>query len=130
MLETGLKGRKEMTVSAEDTAAVIGSGLVRVLATPRMIALMENTCSWSVQGELEDGQSTVGTRIDMSHVAATPVGMKAWCESELVEIDRRRLRFKVTAYDEAGVIGEGFHERFIINLDHFQAKADAKLQQD
>lgn len=126
MLEIGIKGHKEQVVTEELTAAHIGSGLVKVFATPMMIALMESTCASSVEAVLEAGQGTVGTHVDVSHCAATPVGMRVHCDSELVEIDRRRLVFKVAAYDERGLIGEGRHERFIIDSAKFQAKIDAK----
>ena len=126
MLETGIKGHKEARVTDELTAAHIGSGLVRVFATPMMIALMESTCAESVAAHLEAGQGTVGTHVNVSHCAATPVGMNVHCESELIEIDRRRLLFKVAAYDERGLIGEGQHERFIIDSAKFQAKVDGK----
>ena len=125
-MNTGIKGRHEETVTNEKTAALVGSGLVKVFATPMMIALIEKTSSESVAPFLEEGQSTVGTDIKVSHVSATPVGMKVWAETELVEIDRRRLVFKVAAYDERGLIGEGTHERFIIDIAKFQAKADSK----
>ena len=116
----------EQIVTDEVTADRIGSGLVKVFATPMMIALIEQTCNDSVTPLLEPGQGTVGTHVDVSHCAATPVGMKVWCDSELVEVDRRRLVFAVKAYDECGLIGEGRHERFIIDSDKFQAKIDAK----
>lgn len=125
-MQTGIIGHKELTVTEELTAAHIGSGLVSVFATPMMIALMEGTCAESVVTQLEVGQGTVGTHVNVSHCAATPVGMRVRCESELVEIDRRRLVFKVAAYDERGLIGEGTHERFIIDTEKFQAKIDAK----
>jgi predicted thioesterase len=91
-----------------------------------MIALMEQTCNESVTPLLESGQGTVGTHIDVSHCAATPVGMRVWCDSELVEVDRRRLVFKVAAYDERGLIGEGRHERFVIDTAKFQEKINNK----
>lgn len=97
-----------------------------VYATPCMIALVEKTAWESVAGNLEEGQGTVGTRLDVSHVSATPVGMKVWCETELIEIDGRRLVFAVKAYDEAGLIGEGTHERFIVWNERFQQKAEGK----
>lgn len=126
MMEIGIKGQKEQLVTDELTAAHIGSGLVRVFATPMMIALMEGTCADSVAPFLEPGQGTVGTHVNVSHCAATPVGMRVRCESELVEVDRRRLVFKVVAYDERGIIGEGTHERFVIDSAKFQSKIDAK----
>ncbi|MCR5665672.1 MAG: thioesterase family protein [Eubacterium sp.] len=125
-METGIKGTQELVVSQQTSAKSVGSGLLDVFATPSMIALMEKTASESVQPYLEDGQGTVGTKINISHVAATPLGMKVTCTTELVEIDRRKLVFKVEAHDEAGLIGEGTHERFIIQSEPFQQKADAK----
>ncbi len=126
MVKLGIKGKEEIIVTDELTAAHIGSGLVRVFATPMMIALMEKTCANSVAAHLEEGQGTVGTHVNVSHCSATPVGMRVYCESELVEVDRRRLVFRVAAYDERGLIGEGSHERFIIDSAKFQEKVDAK----
>ena len=128
MLETGIKGKQEEVVTEELLAKNIGSGRVKVFATAMMIALMEKTAVLSVEPYLEDGQNTVGTGINVSHCSATPVGMKVWAETELVEIDRRRLVFKVAAYDECGLIGEGTHERFIIDMDRFQTKASQKAE--
>lgn len=127
-MNIGVKGHKEQTVTPDLTAARIGSGLVEVFATPMMIALIEQTCLESVLPYLEEGQGTVGTLVNVTHSAATPVGMRVWCDSELVEVDRRRLVFSVKAYDECGLIGEGSHERFIIDTAKFQAKIDAKRQ--
>lgn len=127
MLETGIKGHVKDVVREETTAGHIGSGTVKVLATPMMIALMERTSRLSVKPYLEEGQETVGTRVNVSHVSASPVGMKIWCDTELIEIDRRRLVFKVAAYDEKGLIGEGLHERFIIDEAKFTSKAGEKL---
>lgn len=126
MIEKGILGHREQMVTPDLTADRIGSGLVQVFATPMLVALMEQTCNESVTPLLEAGQGTVGTHIDISHSAATPVGMKVWCDSELVEVDRRRLVFTVKAFDECGPIGEGRHERFIIDSAKFQAKIDAK----
>lgn len=128
MIAIGLKGHLEQTVTEEVTADRIGSGLVKVFATPMMIALIEQTCNESVVPYLDEGQGTVGTHVDVSHCAATPVGMRVWCDSELVEVDRRRLVFDVKAYDECGLIGEGRHERFIIDSAKFQNKIDAKAK--
>lgn len=129
MLEAGIKGRQETVVTEEQLAVNVGSGKVRVFATPMMIALIEKTASLSVESELGEGQTTVGTLLNVSHCSATPLGMKVWAESELVEIDRRRLVFKVAAFDEAGLIGEGTHERFIIDMEKFQSKTDSKKAQ-
>jgi Predicted thioesterase len=126
-VETGIKGRKETVVTEENTARKVGSGLLPVFATPAMIALMELTASDSVSAYLEEGTGTVGTKLDVKHVSATPIGMKITCESELVEIDRKRLVFQVTAYDDAGLIGEGLHERFIVDNEKFMAKVNAKI---
>jgi predicted thioesterase len=126
MIEIGIKGRQEEIVTLELTASHIGSGTVRVFATPMMIALMEKTCRICVKPYLDEGQETVGTRVDVAHLSSTPVGMTVWCECELVQIDRRRLVFKVTAYDEKGIIGEGTHERFIIDVAKFQEKTESK----
>ena len=128
MLETGIKGKMTETVTEEKTAAALGSGTLRVYATPAMIALMENTALNSVADKLDDGMTTVGTKLDIVHTSASPVGSTITCESELVEIDRRRLVFSVTAYDNAGEIGKGTHERFIVDNAKFLGKANGKLQ--
>ncbi len=126
MITTGIKGRREQTVTAEMSAARVGSGLVDVFATPMMIALIEQTCNDSVLPHLEAGQGTVGTLVNVTHTSATPIGMRVWCESELVEVDRRRLVFRVKAYDECGPIGEGTHERFVIDTAKFFEKVKSK----
>lgn len=127
MIETGIKGHREQIVTPEMSAARVGSGLVDVFATPMLVALVEQTCYESVLPQLEEGQGTVGTLVNVSHVSATPVGRRVWCESELVEVDRRRLVFKVKAYDDCGLIGEGTHERFIIDTAKFMEKLNSKL---
>ena len=128
MLKEGIKGYQEEIVTPELLACHIGSGTVRVFATPLMITLMERTCRLSVQPYLEDGFETVGTHVNVSHVSATPEGMKVWCDSELVEIDGRRLVFRVVAQDSRGIIGEGTHERFVVNVARFQARTDSKKE--
>jgi predicted thioesterase len=125
-LEVGIKGKQEVTVSEFNSAKTMGSGTLDVFATPAMIALMEKTAWESVQANLDEGSGTVGTSLNVKHVAATPLGMKVTCESELIKVDGRALTFSVKAYDESGLIGEGEHERFIVFNDKFQAKADAK----
>lgn len=127
MIETGIRNSLESFATDENSAETLGSGNVRVFATISMIGLMEKTCLESVLPYLEPGQDTVGTHVNVSHAKATPVGMKVWCESELVEIDRRRLVFRVAAYDECGLIGEGTHERFIIDKERFLEKTYAQL---
>ena len=125
-LTVGSKGRAEVLVTEDKTAAAVGSGLVPVFATPYMIALMENAAVNAVQAGLEEGQGTVGTRLEVTHDAATPVGMKVWAEAELTAVEGKKLTFTVRAFDEAGPIGGGTHERFIITVDRFLAKAEAK----
>ena len=130
MLSIGIKGEEEVPVTQHNTAAALDSGLLAVFATPAMIALMESTARKSVAPYLEQGHSTVGTSLNVRHVAATPIGMKVRCESELIEVDRKRLLFTVNTYDEAGLIGTGTHERYIIENDRFMEKMRAKLSKN
>lgn len=127
-METGITGTCSMVVGDNDTALAQGSGTLRVLATPALIALMERTAWESIAGELEQGQATVGTAMDMEHTAPTPVGMTVTCESKLVGVDRRALMFEITASDERGPVATATHSRFIVDADRFQTKADAKRQ--
>ena len=125
-ISVGAVGTASTVVTPENTAAAVGSGSLPVFATPYMIALMENAACNAIADALEDGQSSVGTKLDVSHDAATPVGMHVTAKAELVEVDRRRLVFRVTASDDAGPIGQGTHERFLIMAEKFLAKAEAK----
>ena len=125
-METGIKGHIEVIVDEKNIASSLGSGAVDVFATPCLIGIMEEASQTSVAPYLEEGMTTVGTKLNVSHDAATPVGMKVRAESELIEIDGRRLVFDVKAYDECGLIGQGIHERFIVRLDRFMEKAKAK----
>ena len=129
MVELGIKGRQETTVTSANVAMNVGSGKVKVFATPMMISLIEKAACLSIEPYLEEGQSSVGTHINVSHCAATPMGMRVWAETEVIEIDRRRVTFSVKAFDERGLIGEGTHDRFIIDVEKFQAKAENKSQQ-
>lgn len=126
MLKKGIKGTGRQVVTEKLTAKEMGSGELAVYATPAMIALMEETAYKSVTAELEDGMGTVGTLMNVKHVSASPVGMEITCETELTEVDGRRLVFTVKAYDTKGLIGEGVHERFVIVNEKFQAKLTAK----
>lgn len=126
MLEAGIKGEQKVEVVYENTATAVGSGVLEVFATPCMIALMEKTACDSVIPYLDEGDGSVGTELNIKHVSATPIGMTVRCESELVEVDGRRLVFDVKAYDEIGLIGEGRHERFIVNNEKFQNKTNKK----
>ncbi len=128
MLELHIKGTAALTVTDEVTAAAVGSGMLPVFATPSMIALMEKAAAESVAPQLDAGMTTVGTKLDVAHTAATPVGMTVRAETELTEIDGRRLIFTVRAFDELGEIGSGTHERFIVNAEKFLAKAEIKLK--
>lgn len=127
MLETGIKGHQEIIVTQELTAKNMGSGVMDVFATPAMLALMEKTAFMSVMPHLNEGCGSVGTKVEIEHIASSPVGMKITCDSELVGIEGRKLVFKVEAYDSKGLIGKGTHERFIIESAKFQEKADKKL---
>ena len=127
MLEVGIKGQREIIVTKQNTAAGIGSGNLEVFSTPMMILLMEESCFMSVNDILEEGFTTVGTCVNVKHLSATPLGMKVVIKSELINVDGKALTFKVEAYDEKGLIGEGIHERFIVNNEKFQAKTDSKL---
>ena len=126
-MEVGKKFKVEITVTENDTAQALGSGTLKVLATPKMIALMEQAAYKCIASDLENGQSSVGTYLDVKHLSATPVGMKVYAEAEITEVDGRRVAFNVSAYDEKGIIGEGKHERFIVNDEKFIAKTYSKL---
>jgi len=125
-LTPGLRGEARIVVREEDTAQHVRSGNVAVLATPRMIALMEKASVKAVDHLLPSGQATVGSEIRVRHLAATPQGMEVTVHSELEEVEGRRLTFKVEAFDEREKIGEGTHIRFIIDLGRFREKVKAK----
>jgi len=127
-LKIGIIGKMERKVTTDVTAAACGSGLLPVFATPHMIALMEQTAAESVAPYLPEGCSTVGAHLDVKHLSATPVGLTVRCETELIEIDRRRLVFACKAYDPSGLIGEGRQERFIVDSEKFLSKLESKLQ--
>lgn len=122
MLESGLKHQSRVVVSDENTALRLGSGDMEVFATPAMIALMENAAMNAVASALDKGATTVGTMMRSSHIKASPVGATITAEAELVAVEGRRLTFTVKAWDEKGVIGEGEHERFIVDRERFLAK--------
>lgn len=127
MLEKGIQGTQECIVTKELSAKEMGSGELMVYGTPAMIALMEKTAYTSVAPYLEEGMGTVGTLMNVEHIAASPVGMKITCKSQLVQVEGRKLVFQVEAFDTQGLIGKGTHERFIVVNDKFQKKADSKL---
>ena len=129
MIETGIKGTKEITVTEAMLASSVGSGLVRVYATPMMIAGLEGTAAESVQPFVGEGKTSVGTHMDVTHEAATPAGMKVRFETELTAVspNGKMLTFRVAAYDEAGLIGQGTHERAVVSTGRFEQKAQDKL---
>lgn len=128
MLEVGIKFKKETIVNEKNTALTVKSGDLEVFATPMMIALMEETASGCLSEYLEENQSSVGINISTSHVSATPVGVKVYAESEITEIDGRKVSFIVKAFDEFGLIGEGTHDRFIIDKEKFMSKVNSKIK--
>ncbi len=128
-MEPGLVGEAKIVVSQEHTAEASNvEGMAPVLATPRLISFLERTAHLAVLPNLAEGQSTVGIHVDVRHLAATPIGMEVRFRAELVECDRRRLRFKVEAWDEVEKIAEGEHERFIIDWQRFLDGISKKQQ--
>lgn len=125
-MEKGIRGEASQRVERGATAAAVGSGRLEVYATPMMIALIERAAHTSVEPHLEKGMGSVGTSLDVKHIAATPIGMTVTAETELIEVDGRRLVFRAEVRDDAGKIGEGTHERFIVQCDKFMAKANGK----
>ncbi|MGI5905945.1 MAG: thioesterase family protein [Candidatus Pararuminococcus gallinarum] len=123
----GAKLSKETEVTQENTAKTVGSGEIDVFATPMMIALIEEAAAACCKQFLEEGMTTVGTLVNVSHVAATPVGMTVRAEAEIAGVDGREITFTVKAYDEKGMIGEGQHKRFIVKTEKFREKAYNKL---
>ena len=123
----GTTHKEEWIVTEDLLACGLKSGTVRVFATPYMAALMEYACLMLVQPSLPQGITTVGTKLEISHDSPTPDGMRVWAEATLVETDGRRFAFRVAAYDEKGLIGQGTHERCSVKQDKFEAKAAEKL---
>lgn len=121
-LEVGMRGDASLVVGEEQTAAAFGAGGVHVFGTPMMIGLMENASWRLVQPELAEGETTVGTLVNVRHLAATPVGGHVTATAKLIEIDGRRLVFHVSARDDNQLIGEGTHERARVLLDRFLAR--------
>lgn len=128
MLKQGLLGKEQAIVSHSNSALSMGSGSLEVFSTPSMIALMECACANSVKAHLEPGKTTVGVSMEAKHISATPLGMMVGCESELIEVDGKRLVFKITAFDKAGIIGTANHERMIVDAKRFMEKAAAKKE--
>ena len=129
-IKPGLSGRAELVVGEEHTAPRVGSGKVRVLATPVMINLIEAAALAAIEHLLPAGYQSLGTRLDVRHVAATPVGMKVRASAAVVRIDGRTVYFRVEAKDEKELIGEGTHERVVVNVAKFDARVRKKLGMD
>ena len=123
----GRIGTAEALVEREDTAQVVGSGSLLVYATPCMAALMEGAACNCLEEILPEGQTSVGTMLNLNHLAATPVGLEVSAEAELTAVDGRKLTFKITAKDEKGIIGEAVHERFVVNAERFLQKTYKKI---
>ena len=126
-LKAGLEGHAELVVGAQHTAPRIGSGRVRVLATPEMINLMEAAAPDAAENLIPAGQQSLGTLLDVRHIAATPVGMKVRATARLVSMEGRTLNFQVEARDERDVIGDGTHQRLVVNVERFDQRVQAKL---
>ena len=125
-LKIGLKNSAESIVTENDTALKIGSGSLKVLATPKMIALMEKSAADLVEKLLPEEFTSVGISLNVQHTAPTPINMKFFAQAEIIAVDGRKIIFEVSANDERGEIGRGTHERFIVDRKKFQAKADSK----
>lgn len=126
-LRVGMKGSSELTVGEEHTAPRVGSGMVRVLATPVMINLFEAAALDAAERQLPPGHQSLGTLLDVTHIAATPVGMKVRATAEIVGLEGRTVRFKVEAHDEKELIGEGWHDRVVVNVARFDERVKRKI---
>lgn len=123
----GMKGQVEALVEREDTAQAVGSGDLLVYATPCMVALMEGAACEAIVDALPEGKTSVGTYLQVEHQSATPVGLEVRAEAEVTAVEGNTITFQVTAYDEAGKIGEGIHKRVIVNSQKFLEKTYNKL---
>ena len=126
-LRPGLTGHADLLVGEEHTAPRIGSGRVRVLATPVMINLMEAAALDAAENLIPAGHQSLGTRLDVRHIAATPVGMRVRATARLVSVEGRTLEFQVEARDEKDLIGDGSHQRLVVNVARFDQRVQAKL---
>lgn len=123
----GMKGEASTLVEREDTAAEVGSGSLMVYATPCMVALMEGAACEAIAPALPEDKTSVGTALDITHISATPVGLEVRAEACVTEVDGNMITFQITAYDEAGKIGEGTHKRAVISTQRFLDKVYSKL---
>ena len=127
-LPPGLSGTAELVVGEQHTAPRIGSGRIRVLATPVMINLIEAAALAAVEQSLPEEHQSLGTRLNISHIAATPVGSRVRATAEVVRVEGRTIHFKVRAEDERELIGEGTHERVVVNLERFDKRVQDKVK--
>ena len=127
-LKTGITGEREEKVTTENVASKYGSGIVAVYSTPAMVGLMEGASLHCVAPLLPEGWSTVGMSVEIKHLAATPIGMTARAKAELITVEGRKLVFKVEAFDDKEKIGEGIHERYIIDMGKFMARVEEKAK--
>ena len=127
-LPSGLVGTAELVVGEHHTAPRVGSGRIRVLATPVMINLIEAAALSAVEQSLPEHHQSLGTHLDVTHVAATPVGMRVRATAEVLKVEGRTVYFRVRAEDERELIGEGTHERVVVNVERFDARVQAKIQ--
>jgi predicted thioesterase len=127
-LKPGLEGHSELMVGEQHTAPKIGSGRVRVLATPVMINLMEAAALDAVENLIPAGYQSLGTRLDVRHIAATPVGMRIRATARLLAVEDRTLQFRVEAHDERDLIGDGAHIRLVVNVARFDQRVQTKLK--
>jgi len=128
LLKPGLRGRAELMVAEEHTAPRVGSGRVRVLATPVMINLFEAAALDAVERLLPPGRQSLGTVLNVRHIAATPVGMRVTATAEVTEVEGRTIRFRLEARDERDLIGDGSHERVVVNVAKFDERVQRKLK--
>ena len=126
-MKSGILGKAQLTVSEKELAVNVGSGSLEVFATPVMVMLMEKAACNCVAEYMENDETTVGTEMNVKHVSASPLGSDITAEAELIGINGREFTFTVKAYDNAGLIGEGTHKRFLVFGEKFTAKAKAKI---
>ena len=127
-LPAGLSGTAEMVVGEQHTAPRVGSGRIRVLATPVMINLIEAAALAAIEGSLPENHQSLGTRLDISHTAATPVGMRVRASAEVVRVEGRTVHLVVKAEDERELIGQGTHERVVVNVERFDERVQKKVR--
>lgn len=127
-MQVGQKNTVTVKVTENNIAKTVGSGDVEVFATPMMMALMEKAAAECIAAELPEGKTSVGGFISSSHVSATPIGCTVSATAEITEFTEKKIEFKVSASDDAGLIGEGTHTRFIVDRERFYSKAQAKLE--